>query len=269
MAVNTTKYGLQKVFHIRGYDSDNRLALDLRKMTETTFENNQTTVYLDGGRANAHGTSFDHSKMARISGASAQIDEQLLAAQIGSDTATLTNTTEIEYEDIITVTTADQANTAYTATGTANAEIGFVYLLNSDGSVQTTFTQAAAVGAGEFTYTAGTKALAFNSTEAPVGSVLKVIYKPTTATAKRWTNSTQSFSRTLRIVADVLFKDACTDELVQGQLVAEKGKIMGEFTWNVTSDGGPAVHDFSCEFLETCVTEKLWDWYVYDQDDLS
>lgn len=267
MPVNTTKYGLQKVFHIRGYDTDGRLALDLRKMTETTFENNQTTVYLDGGRANAHGTSFDHSKMARITGASAQIDEQLLAAQIGSDTAELTNTTEIEFEDILTVSTVDTLTTTHTPTGTANEEIGFIYSLNSDGSIASTFTQGASVAAGVFALSG--KSITFNSGEAPVGTIFKVIYKPTASTAKRWTNSTQSFSRTLRIVADVLFKDACTDELVQGQLVAEKGKIMGEFTWNVTSSGDPAVHDFSCEFLETCVTEKLWDWYVYDADDLT
>ena len=44
---------------------------------------------------------------------------------------------------------------------------------------------------------------------------------------------------------------------------------MGEFTWNVTSDGDPAVHDFSCEALETCLTEKLWDWFIYDIDDLT
>lgn len=267
MAVNTTKYGLQKVFHIRGYDTDGRLALDLRKMMETTFENNQTTTYLTGGRANANTASFDHSKMARITGSSATIDEQLLAAQIGTDTADLTNATEIEYEDILTVTVADTLTTTYTPTGTADSEIGFIYALSSDGSINSTFTQGATVAADVFALSG--KTITFNTGEAPVGTIFKVIYYPTAATAKRWTNSTQSFSRTLRIVADVLFKDACTDELVQGQLVAEKGKIMGEFTWNVTSSGDPAVHDFSCEFLETCVSEKLWDWYIFDTDDLT
>lgn len=269
MPVNTTQYGIQKVFNIRGYDiATGELVLSLKNLTESTFTNGQETVYLTGGRANAQAASFDHSKTAMITGASSRIDDGLLAAQLGQDFETLSNTTEIEFEEILVVA-SDAATTTYTATGTADAEIGFVYVLNANGDTTDTLTQAAAAAAGVFAYTPGTKALAFNATDLADGTRIKVIYKPTASSAKKITNFTTNFSKTLRITADALLKDVCTDQLVSGQIRSDKGKIMGAFEWSLSSAGDPTVHNFECTFLETCGTEKLWDFYVYDEDDFS
>lgn len=265
MPINTTQYGLQKVFHIRGYDYlTGDLLLDLKKLKESVFTNGQETVYLTGGRANAQQASFDHSKTAMISGSNATIDEGLVQAQLGKLIDTLTDTTEIEYEEILTVKD-DEAITKYVAQGDAGEEIKVLRVISTNEDL----VQDATVSAGKFTYTPATKLLTFNTAELADGTKIKVIYYPKAASAKKITNSTQEFSKTLRLVADVLLKDACTDQLVRGQIVAEKGKISGEFEWNVSADGEPAVHNFEATFLEGCENDNLWDMYIFDESDFD
>lgn len=271
MPVNSTVYGIQRIFHMRGYyiagDNANQLAVELRNNKETTFTNDQTTVYLTGDRANAEQLSFDHSKRVMITGSSATISDGLVKVQIGDEVETTNSSTAVSLREIVEVS-SDTANTQFTATGTANEEIGFVYQLNADGTAGTVFTQAASVAANMFTYTSGTKTITFNSGDVADGTRFEVIYKPTLSSVKSVTNFTTQFSETLRWEMDALLKDQ-NDQEIMGQIQIPKGKIMGSFEWTLAADGDPAVHGFEIHALQDFATEKLWDMYIFDDADFS
>jgi len=266
----SSQYALAKVFNLRFYDIDTgRLAVSLRKMKETTFTNNQETVYVTGGQANSRLCSFDMSKTATISGASALVSDELMAAQTGTAVETLTSSTLYRHEETLTIT-SNVATTSYTATGTAGSEIEFAYIVDSNGATAAVLTQDASATPTKFTYTPGTKALTFATGAYTNGTQVKVIYNPTASTMKHMQSNSQTFSKTFRLEADCLLKNACTDQYVLGQIQAEKAKIAGNFEWSLTDGGEASVHNFECELLEDfCGTEKIWDFYILEESALS
>ena len=261
-------YGLQRVLKVRGYDIiTGELKMELTKLQESTFENNQETAYLTNGNGTPV-ASFDHTKTAMISGSNTRISEDLLVAQTGQDKVTLTDTTDIEYKDILTLA-SDVATGFASAVGTLNNEVKFAYVLDADSNRISTLTQAVAAGTLEFAYVTGTKVFTFDTGVYPDGTKIEVIYFPTTSTADKFTSFSETFSATYRIVCDALFKNVCSDQIVNGQILAEKGHISGAFTWNLTEGGDPTLHDFSVEFLEDCIDEKLWNIFVYNTSDMT
>lgn len=263
----SNQFAMQKVFSVKGFDIETgELLLTLKKMKETTFTNGQETVWVTGSDSRI--ASFDHSKTAMLSGASALISDELLALQTGEDVKNLSASTLFEYEDTLTIT-SNVATTTYTATGTAGAEVGFAYILDANGSSLATLTQDAAATPTKFTYTSGTKALTFFAGAYPDGTKVRVVYHPTASSLKKVQSGSQTFAKTVRIVADCKLKDACNDKIIFGQLKADKGKISGAFEWSLTDGGEATVHNFECEFLESCDDDILWELLIVDPDDLS
>jgi len=270
MAVTTSKYGLQQVFKITLFDIATGAAyVQLEDMKESKFTNGQETVYAKGGGSNVNLIGFDHSKAASIGGSNALITDGILAVQLGADVETTTDETGIIYTDIITTTVADEATTHLKATGTAGSEIKYVYLRNDDGSLGTKFTQAATATSGKFAYAPLTKKISFSTDAVPVGSTIVAFYKPTASTAKKVVAKTDVFSKSVKVVADCLLRDACTKKDYQGQIVFETGKVKGAFEWNVTAGGEPSVQAFEIEALKPCNDNELWKMFVYDESDLT
>jgi len=270
MSVDSSKYGLQQVFKITLFDiATGQAYVQLEDMKESKFTVGQETTYATGGRGAPKLIGFDHSKTAMISGSNGLITDGLILVQTGSDVSELTNSTGITYTDMITTTVADEATTKYKATGTVGAEIEFVYLQNKDGSLGSKFAQAATVAAGKFAYAPLTKKITFNTGSVPVGSNLVVFYKPTVASAKEIISYTDVFSKSVKVVADCLLRDACTKSDYQGQIVFEAGKVKGGFEWNVSEKGEPTAQAFEVEALKPCNGTELWKMFVYDDGDLS
>lgn len=269
MPVTTTQYAIQKVFTIRGYNiATGKLELELKKLKETTFTNGQETVFVTGGQANAQLASFDHSKTAKISGSSAAIDEGLLSAQLGTEVEVLSDTKDIEFLEVLDITSASAVPT-HEPTGGLGSEFEYAYILDAGGSVVETLKQGATAAKGVFAYTSETNSLKFNAGDYPDGTRVKVKYYPNAASAKKISNPTTSFSKTVKLVADALLKDICTDQIVRGQIVADKGKISGAFEWTLSANGEPAVHNFEATFMESCGADKLWDFYIFEETDFS
>ncbi len=266
----SSQYALAKVFNLRGYSkADDSLILSLKKLKETTFTNDQTTNYVTGGQAGARLAAFDMSKKATIAGSSALVSDELMAVQTGTAVETLTSSTLFRWEDTLTIS-SNVATTTYTATGTAGSEIGFAYILDANGATIAKLTQDASATPTKFSYTPGTKTLTFATGAYTNGTKVKVVYNPTASTMKHMESNSQTFSMTLRIEADCLLKDACTDQYVRGQLQAEKGKFSGAFEWSLTDGGEATVHNFECELLEDfCGEEKIWDFYIVEDSALS
>lgn len=268
MALSNT-YALAKVFNIRTYDIDTgEMNLSLKKLKETTFTNNSDTVWVTGGQAGTRLASFDMGKTATIAGASAVVSDELISIQTGTDVATLTNSTLFRYEDVLTIS-SDVAITTYTATGTAGSEIEFAYILDTNGDKIATLTQDASATPTKFTYTPGTKTITFATGAYTNGTKVRVVYNPTAASMKHMQSNSQTFAKTVKVEADCLLKDVCRDKYVYGQIQADKGKISGAFEWSLSDAGEATVHNFECEFLESCTSEKLWDFYIVDPDDLT
>jgi len=259
--------GIQKVMKIRLYDiTTGEMMATLKRLQESTFTNGQETVFLTNGDG-SYAASFDHSKMASISGANSRISGDLVSLQVGGDIESLTTTTVISHEEVLTVT-GNSATTTFTATGTADAEIKFAYVLDENGNrTEVKLTQAAVVGANAFTYDTATKKI--TTTALVDGDKISVTYNPTASKAERISNLTTNVSATVRVVADCLFKDVCNDQLVYGQIQAEKGHIEGAFEWSLSEGGNPSMHNFKVDFLETCDENKLWDLIIYDKADLT
>jgi hypothetical protein len=268
MALSNT-YALAKVFNIRTYDIDTgKMNLSLKKLKETTFTNNSDTVWVTGGQAGTRLASFDMGKTATIAGASAVVSDELISIQTGTDVATLTNSTLFRYEDVLTIS-SNVAITTYTATGTAGSEIEFAYILDANGDKVETLTQDASATPTKFTYTPGTKVLTFHTGAYTNGTKVRVVYNPTASSMKHMQSNSQTFAKTVKVEADCLLKDVCRDKYVYGQIQADKGKISGAFEWSLSDGGEATVHNFECEFLESCTSEKLWDFYIVDPDDLT
>lgn len=263
------KLAMQKVMRIRGYNiTTGQLELVLKGLKESTFTNGKESVYVT--RDNVKVASFDFGASASISGSSAFIQEDLLSAQLGSDVEVLTNTTLIPIYETLTVDGSNQAVGTKTATGTAGSEVKFAYILDTDGNPDYTDVQEqdALVADGKFTYDSGTNTYTFH-TDIVEGTLVEVKIFPQTSTSKRVKSDTTTFTKTLRLEAEIIFKDVCTDQVVYGMIVAEKGKIMGEFEWAMSEGGEPSVHNFTAEFLETCIENKLYDVFIYDKEDMA
>jgi hypothetical protein len=254
--------GIQKVMKIRLYDIlTGEMKAELRKLNESTFTNGQETVFLTNGDG-TNVASFDHTKSASIGGANSRISGDLMALQVGKDVLTLTNTKEIEYAETLTIA-SNACVTKYTATGTVGSEIKFAYLLDSNGNKTTTLTQAAVTASGKFAYASGTKTI--TTTALTDGQKIRVVYYPTVATAERIQNLTTNVSATCRVVAEVLFKDVCTDTAVYGQISAKKGHVSGEFEYSLSEGGSPAIHNFKVDLLENCGDNELWKIDIFDE----
>ena len=259
--------GIQKVMKIRLYDiTTGEKKAELTKLQESTFTNGQETVFLTNGDGTA-AASFDHSKTASIGGSNTRISGDLLALQVGTDVETLTDTTEIDNVEVLTIA-SNATTTTFTATGTTDEEIGFAYVLDASGNTADVLTQAATASATEFAYDSGTKVITTSGLDD--GVKISVTYYPTTSTAEKVTNLTSKVSATVKVVADCLMKDVCTDQLVAAKITADKGHVSGAFEWNLSEGGNPAMHDFKVDFLETCGDDaNLWNLVVYDKNNMS
>ena len=258
---------IQKVMKVKLLDIlTGEMKAYLKNLQESTFTNGQETVYSTNGNG-MKVASFDHTKSAMIAGANSRISGDLLALQIGADGETLTANTEYMYTEILTIA-SNAAATKYVATGTADDEIKFAYVLDVNGNrTGVTLTQDALTASGKFAYDSGTKTL--TTTGLTDGTKILVNYYPTVVNGMKYGNLGGNVSATCKVVADCIFKDVCTDQLVYGQLISDKGHVSGAFEWSLSEGGSPSLHNFSVELLGNCEDEKLWDYIIIGEDGLQ
>lgn len=271
MAVTTKEYALQALFEIKLFDLETGQALVLLDdLKNTNWNNNGSTTYTTGGRGGSKIIGFGAQKESQLEVSSATITDGILEVQTGTDMVTLSGSTDITYTDSAIVIATATGATKFTAIGTANAEIGFIYELNTDGSLGTAYTQVAATPAvGEFSYVSGTKAITVNVAVAD-GTKFVAFYNPTLASGKKFVNKTDVFSKNVKAIADGLFRDTCTGADYAGQLVFNKAKVGEEYGFALDEAGEPAVHNLMLEALKSCGgTNELWELFIFDEADLS
>lgn len=262
-----SSFTIQQIFEVRAFDLvTGDLLFFSDNLKTATVENAEETVYSMGGVGNVYINGDSHSKRTTISTEAATFDINQVGLITGTNVAT--GATSVNFVENLTIA-SNAATTTHTATGTAGAEIIALQELDSSGNVVQEYTQVAATPAtGTFTYTAGTKALAFFAGDMANGVIIRVVYNVATdANAMTITNATNKFAGQAKFVFESIVKDAC-GTIYGAQLVVYKAKINGTWSFDLAADGEPAVLAMNLEALKPCGQNKLWDLVIYDESAL-
>lgn len=201
-------------------------------------------------------TSLKKNKSVVISGTNGLVSGGLFELQVGSKFEN--KVTEVMWTDYLTVDD-NAATTNYTAVGTEGAEISAVYVKNTDGTLGTAMTQAAQAAEGAFTYTPGTKKLAFsglaNGTEI-------VVYYMRKIQANTLENLSDNYSGKCALYIDALGEDKCSN-VYRIQFYIPKADFSGEFSLEMGDN--QTVHAFEAEALAGGCggSNALWTYTIF------
>lgn len=229
----------------------------LDELQSATISQSQDKTEITGKQGRKLAT-LKRNKAVTISGTNGMVSGGLLELQTGG---TFENkTTEVLWTDYLTVTD-DGATTTYVATGTTGNEIDAVYIKNTDGTLGEVLEQNSSVSAGKFTYTPGTKKLAFNADEIADGTEIVVYYKRKIK-ADVLENLSDTYSGKCALYIDALAEDKCSN-VYRIQFYIPKADFNGEFSFEMGDN--QTVHAFEAEALSgACgASAALWTYTIF------
>jgi hypothetical protein len=279
MALATPKkFAMQQVFEILlRRPLDKSIYAYLTDCKTTSLENSVEMVYPTGGRGNVYiGTGFAHSRRATFTVEVATFNTEVMAIQNGTEIVTdsheITNYEMIEATGTIEKPVFKTSKKAIgtTSSGESNGdEINFVYILNNDGTYGETYTQVKDNPTGnQFTYNAETQTLTFAEDSSPLyEDKIACAYTFKTAdTAQKITLSVGATPPTVLVTAYGIARDVCTGELFPCVLEGQ-AEVDGDWSFDLSADGDTVVQNFSMEFVKPCLTEKLYDFVIYTDEE--
>ena len=229
----------------------------LDELQSATISQSQDQTEITGKQGRKLAT-LKRNKAVTISGTNGMVSGGLLELQTGG---TFENkTTEVLWTDYLTVTD-NGATTTYVATGTTGNEIDAVYIKNTDGTLGEVLEQNSSVSAGKFTYTPGTKKLAFNADEIANGTEIVVYYKRKIK-ADVLENLSDTYSGKCALYIDALAEDKCSN-VYRIQFYIPKADFNGEFSFEMGDN--QTVHAFEAEALSgACgASAALWTYTIF------
>ena len=270
MSVNSNKYIIQNMERLSFFDLATGVCQFIADdLQNASMENEQETVYALGKNGVRIG-SADRNKASRITATNGAIVDGIMAVQVGSEIVKGTTTVPNHF---VEVETADGVSAELTLkpVGAVGAEIPYIYKRNADGTVGAAYPIAAAASATAFKYDPATHRITLPTGAFSAGDTVYMFYDIEVADAKKITNSEDKFSATGMLVADIFAKDVCTEKSYYGKIIYPKAKASGNFTLSFGDD--PSVQDMEFEALsggcDTTATKKLWDFIVFDDDDVT
>lgn len=228
----------------------------LDELQNATVAQSQDSTEITG-KAGRKLATLKRNKAVTISGTNGLVSGGLLEMQTGG---TFENkATEVLWTDYLTVT-GGAAATAYKAVGTTGAEIEALYVKNADGTLGTALEQSDAAAAGKFTYTPGTKALAFH-TDVVDGTEIVVYYKRKIQ-ADVLENESDNYSGKCALFIDALAEDKCSN-VYRIQFYIPKADFSGEFSFEMGDN--QTVHAFEAEALAGACGAggALWTYTIF------
>lgn len=231
-----------------------RFTLD--ELQNATIANTQESTEITG-KGGRKLSNLKRNKAVTISGTNGLVSGGLLEVQTGGKFES--KATEVMWTDYITVS-AGKAATAYKAVGTTGAEIEAMFIRNADGSLGQELTQAVSAGAGKFTYTPETKALAFH-TDVTDGTEVVAYYKRR-ITADVLDNESDVYSEKCTLYIDALGEDKCGN-VYRIQFFIPKADFSGEFSLEMGEN--QTAHAFEAESLSGACGAggSLWTYTVF------
>lgn len=202
--------------------------------------------------------SLKKNKAVTISGTNGLVSGGLLELQTGGEFKN--KKTTVKWTDYLTVT-GNAATTSFTAVGTTGNEIEAVYVKNSNGTLGDALTQGASVANDTFTYTPGTKALAFNEGDIADGTEI-VVYYMRQIQADVLENESDNYSGKCTLYIDAFAEDKCGN-VYRVQFYIPKADFNGEFSFEMGDN--QTVHAFDAEALSgACGTSaSLWTYTIF------
>lgn len=202
--------------------------------------------------------SLKKNKAVTISGTNGLVSGGLLELQTGGEFKN--KKTTVKWTDYLTVT-SNAATTSFTAVGTTGNEIEAVYVKNSNGTLGAALTQGASVAKDTFTYTPGTKALAFNEGDITDGTEIVVFYMRQIQ-ADVLENESDNYSGKCTLYIDAFAEDKCAN-VYRVQFYIPKADFNGEFSFEMGDN--QTVHAFEAEALSgACGTSaSLWTYTIF------
>lgn len=231
-----------------------RFTLD--ELQNATIANAQESAEITG-KGGRKLSNLKRNKAVTISGTNGLVSGGLLEVQTGGKFEN--KATEVMWTDYITVSSG-KATTAYKAVGTTGAEIEAMFIRNADGSLGQELTQAASAAEGKFTYTPGTKALAFH-TDVTDGTEVVAYYKRR-ITADVLDNESDVYSEKCTLYIDALGEDKCGN-VYRIQFFIPKADFSGEFSLEMGDN--QTAHAFEAESLSGACGAggSLWTYTVF------
>lgn len=236
----------------------------LDELQNATISNTEETNEITGKQGRRLNT-LKLNKSATISGTNGLISAGLLSTQTGSDPTT--TVTDIMWPEFVTVS-SNKANITYTAVGDVGDEIGAVYVCTGDNTLGTKFEQAAAVAAGKFTYTPGTKQLTFYSGDIEDGTEIAVYYHRH-INAEIVENNTDHYAKKVTLYVDAFGEDVCNN-IYHIQFYIPRADFSGNF--DVAMGDTQAVHAFEATILAGGRCEGgsnkglLWNYKIFGEN---
>lgn len=270
MSNNATpkKFSMQQCFEILlRKPATKQIVAYLTDCKTSSLENTVEMTYPTGGSGNVYiGTGFGHSRRATMTVESATFNTEVMAIQNGTELDTGAQT--ITYYDVIEVTgtpDTDGVKLHQTPVGAAGKEIGYVYILNSDGTYGKSFTQGATAAAGVFKCASGT--LTFNKGEVAVGDRIACAYSVKTGTgAQRVSVESDKMPSTVLVSAYGVAKDICSGETYPC-VIEGTAQIDGNWNFDLSADGDPVTQNLTLEFVRSCLSNKMYDFIVYTAEE--
>lgn len=265
---------IQQIFEFLLQDTTDKSILGYLKHCKTsTLENTAEMVFPSGGRGNVYiGRGFSHSKRANLNVESATWNTEIIAAQNGTDVVT----GETTYTKYIQIDLKD-ATYSYNLPVPAVKEpgqtlyIGTIYGTQSDGDYVKVLTEDESKSEGKFTYTKEVTETSpapakIELAEKDVKDMIETLgctklsmayTVKSTANAQRIEIKTGTMPDTVLVTAYGLVADICDGKLYPC-VIHGMAQIDGNWTWELTADGDPAVQNISMEFVSGCASDDLY-----------
>ena len=258
------QFTIQQVLNLLLRDpADKKIIGYLNNLKTSGLENTMTMVYPTGGKGNVYiGAGFAHSKRATLKVEVATWNTEVMAVQNGTEISRGI-TSVVEY-DIVTPSGSAYI-TKYLATGVSGSELGYVYVLNEDGTQGRAFTQGTAVASGVFIYATATKTISFATADATSlagGKIVCAYERATDSDAQKISMSGTTIPKTVLVTGYGVAVDICSNIAYLCQFNG-KAQIDGNYTFDLSADGDPAVQSLNLEFLRDCGTEDLYNFVIY------
>ena len=256
--INIDKLSITQVDQITAFDG-NDLEFIMDEVTETTLSQEEEITDITGRGGRKIG-SLKKNKAVTGKGTNGLIVGGALAAMVGSEVEE-NEEEKVRYTDTSLKVASNKASIEKkeSLVGATGQEIIAVYVKNKDGSLGKKFTQNAAAAAGEFSYSDGE--ITFNEGELVDDTELVAFYD-IKVKAKKVSNVSDKYSKTLKLYIDCTAQDTC-DNQYHVQFIIPRADFHG--TFDLTFGGDPSTQDFEFGSLAGGCggSNSLWDMVVF------
>jgi len=219
-----------------------------------------------GGAGNALiGGAWGHSKRATLTVESATYSTDVMALQNGTNVECGSQT--ITAFDILDIDSdfKDGVKLKHTPISTGGYDIGYVYLLGDDGSIENKLIQGDVAISGQFICNNDT--LYFADGDVAIGDKVCCSYSYTSSNdSTRITNKAGSMPKMALITAIGVAKDICSGDMWPCQLEGLV-QIGGASNLDLSADGDTITQSITMEFVTRCNSRSMYQFVVYPQDE--